>query len=461
MQSRLELLILKNLFTSDTYTRKVIPYIRDEFFSEREERLIFLNIKSYFEKYNQNPTHEALTIQMNEASGLNQDELSSALHIVSQCKSSTEETPEEFLLDETEKWCKDRAVYNAVMDSITILDKNSKRSKGEIPELLKDALAVSFDQHIGHDWMENADQRYDFYHTEEEKLPFDLDLLNKITKGGLPNKTLNIIMAGTGVGKSLFMCHCAANNLMMGKNVLYISMEMSEEKIAERIDANLMNVPLQDLSDLPKDMYDKKIKSIRDKTVGRLVVKEYPTAAAHTGHFRHLLQELSLKKDFVPDIIYIDYLNICASSRIKPGSNANTYTYVKSIAEEVRGLAVEHDIPVMSATQTNRTGFTSTDVGLEDTSESFGLPATADLMLALISTEELEDLDQIMVKQLKNRYNDPSYYRRFVIGVDRSRMKLYDCEQSAQDELHDAGPAFDNSDTGKRISEEKTDGWNI
>ena len=398
---------------------------------------------------------------MNEASGLNQDELSSALHIVSQCKSSIEETPHEFLLDETEKWCKDRAVYNAVMDSITILDKNSKRDKGEIPELLKDALSVSFDQHIGHDWMENADARYEFYHTEEEKIPFDLDLLNKITKGGMPNKTLNIIMAGTGVGKSLFMCHCAANNLMMGKNVLYISMEMSEEKIAERIDANLMNIPLQELSDLPKPMYDKKIKSIRDKTVGRLVVKEYPTAAAHTGHFRHLLQELNLKKDFVPDVIYIDYLNICASSRIKPGSNANTYTYVKSIAEEVRGLAVEYDIPVMSATQTNRTGFVSTDVGLEDTSESFGLPATADLMIALISTEELEDLDQIMVKQLKNRYNDPSYYRRFVVGVDRSRMKLYDCEQSAQDELHDSGPAFDNSDTGKRISEEKTDGWNI
>ena len=461
MQNRLELLILKNLFTSDEYIRKVIPYVRDEFFSEREERLIFVNIKEYFEKYNKNPTHEALTIQMNEASGLNQDELSSALHIVSQCKSSIEETPHEFLLDETEKWCKDRAVYNAVMDSITILDKNSKRDKGEIPELLKDALSVSFDQHIGHDWMENADARYEFYHTEEEKIPFDLDLLNKITKGGMPNKTLNIIMAGTGVGKSLFMCHCAANNLMMGKNVLYISMEMSEEKIAERIDANLMNIPLQELSDLPKPMYDKKIKSIRDKTVGRLVVKEYPTAAAHTGHFRHLLQELNLKKDFVPDVIYIDYLNICASSRIKPGSNANTYTYVKSIAEEVRGLAVEYDIPVMSATQTNRTGFVSTDVGLEDTSESFGLPATADLMIALISTEELEDLDQIMVKQLKNRYNDPSYYRRFVVGVDRCRMKLYDCEQSAQDELHESGPAFDNSDTGKRISEEKTDGWNI
>ena len=340
MQNRLELLILKNLFTSDEYIRKVIPYVRDEIFSEREERLIFVNIKEYFEKYNKNPTHEALTIQMNEASGLNQDELSSALHIVSQCKSSIEETPHEFLLDETEKWCKDRAVYNAVMDSITILDKNSKRDKGEIPELLKDALSVSFDQHIGHDWMENADARYEFYHTEEEKIPFDLDLLNKITKGGMPNKTLNIIMAGTGVGKSLFMCHCAANNLMMGKNVLYISMEMSEEKIAERIDANLMNIPLQELSDLPKPMYDKKIKSIRDKTVGRLVVKEYPTAAAHTGHFRHLLQELNLKKDFVPDVIYIDYLNICASSRIKPGSNANTYTYVKSIAEEVRGLAV-------------------------------------------------------------------------------------------------------------------------
>jgi len=453
VQNRLELLILKNLFTSDSFTRKVIPYVQEDFFSEREERLVFNNIKTYFSKYNECPTHEALTIQMNEASGLNQDELGSALTIVSQCKLSKEETPQEFLTDETEKWCKDRAVYNAVMDSITILDKDSDRSKGEIPEILKDALAVSFDAHIGHDWLEDADQRFEFYHTEEDKIPFDLDIFNKITKGGLSNKTLNICMAGTGVGKSLFMCHCAANNLMMGKNVLYISLEMSEERIAERIDANLMNISLSDLIDLPKQMYDKKIKSIRDKTTGRLVVKEYPTAAANTGHFRHLLQELDLKKNFQPDIIYIDYLNICSSFRVRPGSNVNSYTYVKSIAEEMRGLAVETGVPIMSATQTNRTGFVSTDVGLEDTAESFGLPATADMMFALISTEELEELDQIMVKQLKNRYNDPSYYRRFVLGVDRGRMKLYDCEQSAQDELFDVN-VMDNTDVGKRISEE-------
>ena len=380
---------------------------------------------------------------------------------INQCKQSTDETPHDFLVDETEKWCKDRAIYNAVMESIQIIDKSSTREKGEIPDILKDALSVSFDQHIGHDFIEDSDDRFISYNTVEDKLPFDLEMMNKITKGGLPNKTLNVIMAGTGVGKSLFMCHCAANNLMMGKNVLYISMEMSEEKIAERIDANLMNLPIQDLSNLPKDMYDKKVKSIRDKTTGKLIVKEYPTASAHTGHFRHLLQELNLKKDFLPDIIYVDYLNICASARMRAGASVNSYTMVKSIAEEMRGLAVEFKLPIVTATQTNRQGFTSTDVGLEDTSESFGLPATADLMVALISTEELEELDQIMVKQLKNRYNDPTYYRRFIIGVDRSRMKLYDCEQSATEELHDSGPAFDNSESGKRISGEKTDGWDI
>jgi replicative DNA helicase len=412
-------------------------------------------------KYNECPTHEALNIQLNDLSGHNDEEIKNAQNIINACKENSEETPHDFLVDETEKWCKDRAIYNAVMESIQIIDKSSSREKGEIPEILKDALSVSFDQHIGHDFIEDSDERFISYNTVEDKLPFDLEMMNKITKGGLPNKTLNVIMAGTGVGKSLFMCHCAANNLMMGKNVLYISMEMSEEKIAERIDANLMNLPIQELSNLPKEMYDKKVKSIRDKTTGKLIVKEYPTASAHTGHFRHLLQELNLKKDFIPDIIYLDYLNICASSRMKAGSSVNSYTMVKSIAEELRGLAVEFKLPIMTATQTNRQGFTSTDVGLEDTSESFGLPATADLMVALISTEELEELDQIMVKQLKNRYNDPTYYRRFIIGVDRSRMKLYDTEQSATEELHDSGPAFDNSDSGKRISGEKTDGWDI
>ena len=412
-------------------------------------------------KYNECPTHEALSIQLNDLTGVNDEEVKNAMTTINQCKQSTDETPHDFLVDETEKWCKDRAIYNAVMESIQIIDKSSTREKGEIPDILKDALSVSFDQHIGHDFIEDSDDRFISYNTVEDKLPFDLEMMNKITKGGLPNKTLNVIMAGTGVGKSLFMCHCAANNLMMGKNVLYISMEMSEEKIAERIDANLMNLPIQDLSNLPKDMYDKKVKSIRDKTTGKLIVKEYPTASAHTGHFRHLLQELNLKKDFLPDIIYVDYLNICASARMRAGASVNSYTMVKSIAEEMRGLAVEFKLPIVTATQTNRQGFTSTDVGLEDTSESFGLPATADLMVALISTEELEELDQIMVKQLKNRYNDPTYYRRFIIGVDRSRMKLYDCEQSATEELHDSGPAFDNSESGKRISGEKTDGWDI
>ena len=461
MQNRIEEIILKNLFVSDTFTRKVIPYLEEDYFSDRSERLVYKQITEYFMKYNECPTHEALSIQLNDLTGVNDEEVKNAMTTINQCKQSTDETPHDFLVDETEKWCKDRAIYNAVMESIQIIDKSSTREKGEIPDILKDALSVSFDQHIGHDFIEDSDDRFISYNTVEDKLPFDLEMMNKITKGGLPNKTLNVIMAGTGVGKSLFMCHCAANNLMMGKNVLYISMEMSEEKIAERIDANLMNLPIQDLSNLPKDMYDKKVKSIRDKTTGKLIVKEYPTASAHTGHFRHLLQELNLKKDFLPDIIYVDYLNICASARMRAGASVNSYTMVKSIAEEMRGLAVEFKLPIVTATQTNRQGFTSTDVGLEDTSESFGLPATADLMVALISTEELEELDQIMFKQLKNRYNDPTYYRRFIIGVDRSRMKLYDCEQSATEELHDSGPAFDNSESGKRISGEKTDGWDI
>ena len=353
--------------------------------------------------------------------------------------------PFEWIVEETEQWCKDRAIYLAVMSSIDVLDKKSQRSTGEIPDLLKDALSVSFDTHIGHDVLEDADDRFEFYNKEEEKIPFDLEYFNKIDKGGLLNKTLNICLAGTGVGKSMFMCHQASSCLLMGKNVLYLTMEMSEEKIAERIDANVLNIPIKEIPDLSKKQYTTKIDRLKNKTTGKLIVKEYLTASAHVGHFRHLLQELDIKKDFQPDIIFIDYLNICASYRIRPRAGANSYTLVKSIAEELRGLAVEFDVLIVSATQTTRSGYGSTDIGLEDTSESFGLPATADLMFALITSDELEDLDQMVVKQLKNRYNDPTIFKRFVIGVDRSRMKFYDVEQEAQEELIDSVEANDDT----------------
>ena len=436
MEARIENTIIKNLIQNDTYTRKVIPFIKSEYFTESSEKLVFEEIVNYFDKYTKSPTVEALLINLDNVTSKGDAIVKSSKQLVENIK--TDDTPLDWLIDETEKWCKDRAIYIAVMDSIEVLDETSKRSTGEIPDLLKDALSVSFDTHIGHDQLEDADERFEFYNTEEEKMPFDLEYFNKITKGGLPNKTLNICLAGTGVGKSLFMCHMASNCLLMGKNVLYITMEMSEERIAERIDANTMNVPMKELPDVSKKEYDKKIQRIKNKTKGKLIVKEYPTAAAHVGHFRHLLQELNIKKDFRPDIIFIDYLNICASHRIRPGSGANSYTLVKSIAEELRGLAVEHDVPMVSATQTTRSGYGSTDIGLEDTSESFGLPATADLMFALITSDELEDLDQLVVKQLKNRYNDPTIFKRFVIGVDRSRMKLYDVEQEAQEELIDS-----------------------
>ena len=450
MEARIENTIIKNLIQNDTYTRKVIPFIKSEYFTESSERLVFEEISNYFDKYTKSPTVEALLINLDNVTSKGDAIVKSSKQLVENIK--TDDTPLDWLIDETEKWCKDRAIYIAVMDSIEVLDEKSKRSTGEIPDLLKDALSVSFDTHIGHDQLEDADERFEFYNTEEEKMPFDLEYFNKITKGGLPNKTLNICLAGTGVGKSLFMCHMASNCLLMGKNVLYITMEMSEERIAERIDANTMNVPMKELPDVSKKEYDKKIQRIKNKTKGKLIVKEYPTAAAHVGHFRHLLQELNIKKDFRPDIIFIDYLNICASHRIRPGSGANSYTLVKSIAEELRGLAVEHDVPMVSATQTTRSGYGSTDIGLEDTSESFGLPATADLMFALITSDELEDLDQLVVKQLKNRYNDPTIFKRFVIGVDRSRMKLYDVEQEAQEELIDSvdvdddTPVFDRSE---------------
>lgn len=443
-QKRIEQTILKNLIQNEEFARKVLPFIKDEYFTEQDEKTVFNGVFDYFQKYTKTPTVEALLINLDNNTRLNETVVHNAKSIVSSIKGG-DDTPQEWLLDETEQWCKDRAIYIAVMDSIEVIDKKSQRSTGEIPELLKNALAVSFDTNIGHDQIEDADTRFEFYHTEEEKLPFDLEYFNKITKGGLPNKTLNICLAGTGVGKSLFMCHMASAHLMMNKNVLYITLEMSEERIAERIDANTLNVPMKDLSELSKKNFDRKISKIASKTKGKLIIKEYPTASAHVGHFRHLLQELDVKKDFKPDMIYIDYLNICASSRVKPGAGANSYTLVKSIAEELRGLAVEFNVPIMSATQTTRSGYGSTDVELTDTSESFGLPATADFMFALISSEELEELDQMVVKQLKNRYNDPTVFKRFVIGVDRSRMKLYDCEQEAQTEIVDANQTYDDS----------------
>ena len=438
MEARIEQTILKNLIQSEEYTRKVIPFLKSEYFTDSSEQLLFNLVKEYFDTYTKNPTVEALLINLDKSINVNDKTIGESQQLLEKLSADTDESPFEWVVNETEQWCKDRAIYLAVMSSIDVIDKKSQRSTGEIPELLKDALSVSFDTHIGHDVIEDADERFDFYNKEEEKIPFDLEYFNKITKGGLPNKTLNICLAGTGVGKSMFMCHQASSCLLMGKNVLYLTMEMSEEKIAERIDANTLNIPIKDIPELSKKQFSTKIDRLKNKTNGKLIVKEYPTASAHVGHFRHLLQELDIKKDFQPDIIFIDYLNICASYRIRPGAGANSYTLVKSIAEELRGLAVEFDVPIVSATQTTRSGYGSTDIGLEDTSESFGLPATADLMFALITSEELEDLDQMVVKQLKNRYNDPTIFKRFVIGVDRSRMKFYDVEQEAQEELIDS-----------------------
>ena len=438
METRLEQTILKNLIQSEEFTRKVIPFLKSEYFTDSSEQLLFNLVKEYFDTYTKNPTVEALLINLDKSINVNDKTIGESQQLLEKLSADTDESPFEWVVNETEQWCKDRAIYLAVMSSIDVIDKKSQRSTGEIPDLLKDALSVSFDTHIGHDVIEDADERFDFYNKEEEKIPFDLEYFNKITKGGLPNKTLNICLAGTGVGKSMFMCHQASSCLLMGKNVLYLTMEMSEEKIAERIDANTLNIPIKDIPELSKKQFSTKIDRLKNKTNGKLIVKEYPTASAHVGHFRHLLQELDIKKDFQPDIIFIDYLNICASYRIRPGAGANSYTLVKSIAEELRGLAVEFDVPIVSATQTTRSGYGSTDIGLEDTSESFGLPATADLMFALITSEELEDLDQMVVKQLKNRYNDPTIFKRFVIGVDRSRMKFYDVEQEAQEELIDS-----------------------
>lgn len=429
-----ELIILKNLIHNDEYCRKAMPFIQNEYFVDEKNKVIFNAIYDHVDKYNTAPSTTTLTVTIDEmqVSDMVHKECSETISVMNQL----EDVSSDWLVDTTEKWCKDRALYLAIMESIQIIDGNDKtQDKGSLPKILSDALAVSFDNNIGHDFIEDFESRFEFYQRVEERIPFHLDMLNKITKGGLVNKSLNIALAGTGVGKSLFMCDVAANHLMMGKNVLYITLEMSEEKIAERIDANLLNVPISQVESMPKDLFEKKIEKLRQKTTGKLIVKEYPTASANANHFRHLIQELALKKNFVPDIIYIDYLNICTSSRIKQGGSVNSYTYIKSIAEEIRGLAVENNLPIVSATQTTRSGYTNSDVGLEDTSESFGLPATADLMFALISTEELQELDQILVKQLKNRYNDPNVNKRFVVGIDRPKMRLYDAEDAAQDEL--------------------------
>jgi len=439
--NRLEQIILKNLIYNEGYTRKVLPFIRSDYFSDDAERIVFKEVFDFTNKYKNLPTHEALVINLTESKLLTEPQVRSAIELLTNIKDSKEETVElAWLTEQTEKFCQDKAIYNAIMESVSILDETrSGKSKGEIPKLLADALGVSFDSNVGHDYIQDSEERYDFYHKVEARVRFDLDIFNKITKGGLPVKTLNIALAGTGVGKSLFMCHCAAAAISQGLNVLYITMEMAEERIAERIDANQLNLTMDELRTISKEDYERRFDIIKNKTQGKLIIKEYPTASASVLHFRALLNELALKKTFKPDIIFIDYLNICASARIKPGGNVNSYTYIKSIAEELRGLAVENNLPIVSATQTTRSGFSNSDVSLEDTSESFGLPATADFMFALITNEELEQLNQIMVKQLKNRYGDPNLFKRFVIGVDRSKMRLYDTEASAQEGIIDSG----------------------
>lgn len=453
MQANIEQTILRNLLTDEGYMRKVLPFIKPDYF-QGIYKTLFKEAGKYVGKYNNLPTSETLVVELNE-SNMSQEQYQMAIDIIPQLFAE-EKIDKDWLLDSTEKWCQDRAIYNAIMESINIIDgKHDTLTKNALPDLLQKALGVAFDTNVGHDYVENAEQRFDFYHKEEDRIPFDLTFFNNITKGGVPNKTLNIALAGTGVGKSLFMCHVAASALTQGKNVLYITLEMAEERIAERIDANLLNVPIDQLGNLSKDMFTKKVSDLSRKTAGKLIIKEYPTGSAHAGHFRALLNELKLKRQFEPDVIFIDYLNICASSRMKGmGGAINSYNYVKAIAEELRGLAVEYDVPVFSATQTTRSGYSNSDVGLEDTSESFGLPATADLMFALISTEELEGLGQIMVKQLKNRYNDPTFNKRFVVGVDRAKMRLYDVDESEQ-ELTDDTPVFDKSTMSDRFKEFK------
>ena len=443
---------LTQLVTNEEYARKVLPFLKGDYFSDKTERTIFEEISKFVDKYNKIPTQTSLEIEVQSRKDLNETDYSKVVDVIKTLKPT--DVDFDWLVDTTEKFCKDKAVYNAIVEGISIIDgKDKKRDADAIPSILTDALAVGFDNRVGHDYLLDYDDRFEFYHKIEEKIPFDLEFFNKVTKGGLPPKTLIIALAGTGVGKSLFMCHVAANCLSQGRNVLYITLEMAEERIAERIDANLMNISIDDLHELPKQMFDDKINKIIKKTSGKLIVKEYPTASAHTAHFRGLIKELAIKKTFKPDIIFVDYLNICASSRFKGAQNVNSYMYVKAIAEELRGLAVETNVPIMSATQTTRSGFVSSDIGLEDTSESFGLPATADFMFALISNEELDDLNQIAVKQLKNRYNDPTMNKRFVLGIDRAKMRLFDVDSSEQTELVDSGQedlvVFDKTDFNK------------
>ena len=449
---RIEITILSNLLSNEDFTRKAIPFIKEEYFSNRQEKILFTEIFKFVDKYNNLPTKETIVIEITQRKDINEDEFKTIKELVNTLH---DEKPDlQWLLDTTEKFCKDRAVHNAVLDGIKIIDNRDKtRSPEAIPSILSEALSVSFDKNIGHDYLGQSEQRFDWYHTKEKRYQFDLDYMNRITKGGVPSKTLNIALAGTGVGKSLFMCHVASSYLLQGLNVLYITLEMAEERIAERIDANLLDVTMEDLHEMPQQLYDGKMKNLREKTQGQLIVKEYPTASAHSGHFKSLMNELALKKSFRPDVIFIDYLNICASSRFK-GGNISSYFYVKAIAEELRGLAVEFNVPIFSATQTTRTGYVSTDIGLEDTSESFGLPATADFMFALISNEELEALGQMKVKQLKNRYNDPSINRAFIIGVDRAKMRLFDVQQKAG-EIVDANQVDEKEDAYNKFSDFK------
>ena len=450
---RIERTALKNLIYNEQYCRKVLPFIKEEYFSDRLEKLLFQERYKFVNKYNNLPTKESLSIEINTNKSINEDEYKKITDILSTL--NPEPVNLDWLVETTEKFCKDRAIHNAILGGIQIIDGKDKTHTPEyLPEMLSDALSVSFDQKVGHDYLQESKERFDFYKKREERLELDLEFFNKITRGGIPSKTLNICLAGTGVGKTMFMTHLASSVLLQGKNVLYITLEMAEERIAERIDANLLNVGMSDLEELPYQMYETKINKLQSKTTGQLIIKEYPTATAHTGHFKNLISELALKKSFKPDIVFVDYLNICASSRFKSGANVNSYTYIKAIAEELRGLAVEHDIPIFSATQTTRGGYVSSDVGLEDTSESFGLPATADFMFALISSEELEEKNQIMVKQLKNRYNDPTLNRKFIVGVDRSKMRLYDVEQTAQTDLVDSGQeTLSSNDKFKRLGQ--------
>ena len=442
---KVEFLILRNLLYNEEYLRKVIPFIEPDYFEDLLQKIVFEEISKFITQYNKLATKEILCIEVENRSDINDTSFKEVTDLIGGLEDEPSDL--EWLMDTTEKWCRDRAIYLALMESIQLADgKDESKGRDAIPSILSDALSVSFDNHVGHDYLQDYEERFHSYHRKEDRIPFDLEYFDKITKGGLPNKTLNIALAGTGVGKSLFMCHLASSVLLQGKNVLYITLEMAEEKIAERIDANLLNVNIQDITDLPKQMFDSKVTNLAQKTQGTLIIKEYPTASAHSGHFKSLLNELALKKSFRPDIIFIDYLNICASSRYRAGSNVNSYSYIKAIAEELRGLAVEANLPIVSATQTTRSGFASSDVDLTDTSESFGLPATADLMFALISTEDLEPLNQIMVKQLKNRYNDPTMNKRFVVGIDRAKMRLYDCEQKAQEDIVDSGQEEEYND---------------